>query len=110
MMRIKIIPWILGAAVFAACGTATEKKYEPNENQALRLQLKHKDAEMAFVQAKQAQDIYTKALNDLTAEGEKVKGENKWPVELVFNPDKMSFAMPPPPPKPAPAKPDEKKK
>jgi hypothetical protein len=98
--------WVVGAAMFAAPQATTEKKYEPTENQALRLKFLHKDLELAQLQAQVAFARFNQATAELAAEGAKVKTENKWPAELVFDNDKLTFTMPPAPP----PKPEEKKK
>lgn len=102
---MKLILWLAAAAAvtFAAPQAANAPKYEPNENQTLRLQLKHKDAELALVQAQIAQARYNQAIADLNTEGEKVKKENNWPDETIFDNDKLRFKAPPPP-KPEPPK------
>src|ERR1700739_1879914 len=80
-------------------------KYGPHEVQSLRLQLKHKDAELAQIALQTAQAAFQRAMSDLTEEGKRVKTENKWPEDVQFSPNDMSFSEPAPPP----AKPEEKK-
>lgn len=92
-----------GVVLLASLATAQtiEKKYEPTEVQLLKLQVKQKDAQLAQMNLQQAQARFTQALNDLNAEGEHIKTENKWPAELKFSVDNLQFTMPPPPPVPA---------
>jgi hypothetical protein len=79
---------------FATFGQAPTPKYQPTEIQLLRLQVLQRDAQIAQMQ------FYQKVAA-LQAEGQKVKTENKWPADVRFNPDTLTFeeAPPPPPPK-----------
>lgn len=99
MKKIMLFAFIPAVTFGALAQTTADKKYEPNQMQALRLQVKQKDAQIAQIQYQQAQTNFTKALNDLTAEGETIRKENAWPAELRFNPESLQFTMPPPAPK-----------
>jgi hypothetical protein len=83
-------------AVIIRSQTAKPPVYEPSEVQALRLQLKQRDARDALVAFQQA----AAALNQAC---EAVRSENKWPVTVKCNPDTLKFADSAPPPTP-PAK------
>lgn len=69
-------------------------EYKPTEIQTLRLQVKQKDARLAQVDLRDAQNRFNQALADLNAEGEKVKVENKWPSTVMFSMDTLTFAVP----------------
>jgi len=97
MRRRFTLAVLAGALLFFSCTRATDKKYQPDPTQSLRLQLKHKDGEMAQIQFNLAQQNLNKALNDITAEGEAIKKENGWPVELILDPNTLTFKMPPAP-------------
>jgi hypothetical protein len=86
-------------------------KYAPSEVQALRLQVRQKDAQLAQRELQmtctEPQQKFQKAISDLNAEAEKVKKDNGWPKEATFNPDTLAFTEPPPakpavPPAPEP--------
>jgi hypothetical protein len=100
-----VIAGCFAAVHFIRVARAADKKYEPNEVQSLRLQVMHKDAELAQIAFQQAQQNFSAKLNLLNAEAEVIKKQNKWPTELLFNPDTMQFT---PPPKPAPTPPAKK--
>jgi len=83
--------------------------FTPTEVQALRLQVKQKDAQLAQQAMSAAQANFSKALLDLNAEAERVKSEQHWNKDVTFNPNDLSFSAPAPAPVPAVAKPAEKK-
>lgn len=89
----------------ASCQNAKAPEYAPSEVQALKLQLKLKDAQIAKAQFQQA-------YASLMDEANSIKKENKWPETLLFDPDKLQFSAPPQPiPNPgAPAPPAKPKK
>ena len=88
-----------------ATGIATLPPYEPSEVQALRLQVKQRDAQIAQIAFQQAQVQFQQALAELNREADRIKTENKWPKDLVFKPETLKFEAPPSPPHPASTKP-----
>src|SRR6266404_7794961 len=72
-------------------------KYEPTEVEQLRLQLAAKDAQIAQIQFQNAQYVFQQAIARLHAEADKVKAEHKWPAEVQFKPETLTFAAPAPP-------------
>lgn len=106
----KKVIFALGAIGLLLAGLAIRaqlskpKIYQPSETQALRLQLKQKDAIIAQKDMQVVQQRFQDALNALNAEAEKVKLENKWTPDVRFSPDTLTFDMPKPSPAPAPTK------
>jgi len=70
-------------------------KYEPTEVEMLRLQVAQKDAQIAQIQLQQAQQMFQQALGRLHLEADKIKAEHKWPAEVQFKMDTLTFAAPP---------------
>jgi len=87
---------ILMMALFAQ-SPAAPAKYEPSEVEQLRLQLAAKDAQIAQIQFQNAQYVFQQAIARLHAEADKVKAEHKWPAEVQFKPETLTFAAPAPP-------------
>jgi len=103
------IPLII-ISVLLAQSPAAPVKYEPSEVEQLRLQLAAKDAQIAQIQFQNAQYVFQQAIARLHAEADKVKAEHKWPAEVQFKPETLTFAVPAPPKPPVPEKkPLEKK-
>lgn len=73
-------------------------KYEPTELQRLKLQVLQRDAQLAQVQLQRAQQAFQGALAALDAEAGEVKKSNKWPAEVQFSPDTLTFDVPKLPP------------
>lgn len=82
-----IIAWLLVFAGVAALAEEKAKEYKPTEIQSLRLQVKQKDALLAW-------NRYQAAINDLNAEAQRVKKDNHWPDETIFNGDTLQFSEP----------------
>ena len=82
---------VLGLAVIVQGQGAPLK---PTEEQNMRLQLKQKDAIIAYQQVQmvsaaldRAKEQHQAAFAALNAEADKVKAENKWDLGTIFNPD-----------------------
>lgn len=73
------------------------KSYSPTEVQTLRLQVRQKDAQLAQRDLQFAQQRFQQSIQDLNAEADKIKTENKWPAGLSFSPDTLTFSEPPKP-------------
>jgi len=93
---------ILISALFAQ--SPAPVKYEPTEVEQLRLQLAAKDAQIAQIQFQNAQYVFQQAIARLHAEADKVKAEHKWPAEVQFKQETLTFAAPAPPKPPVPEK------
>lgn len=89
-LRSLIVPSLLLTTLLAAQDVA-KNDYKPSEVQTLKLQLAQKDA----IIAKQAKDFadtnFNNAYSKLQAAGQQVIEDNKWPRDLLFNPDQLSF-------------------
>jgi len=95
--------------VAASCQNAKAPEYKPNELQTLKLQVKQKDAQLKRIEFNRAQQDFQASYAALMDEVATIKKENKWPDNLLFDPDKLQFSAPPAalpaaPPKPAPKK------
>jgi len=86
-IAIRILIWLLVFAGVAALAEEKAKEYKPTEIQTLRLQVKQRDALLAW-------NRYQAAVADLNAEAEKVKKANAWPSETIFNGDTLQFSAP----------------
>jgi|SRR5882724_8702909 len=84
---------LFGATLLAQ---SSPVKYEPTEVELLRLQVAQKDAQIAQMQLQQAQQIFQQSFGRLRAEADKIKAEHKWPAEVQFKSDTLTFAAPPP--------------
>lgn len=105
-----VVDGVSGHQAPASAPSATPEKYLPTEVQKLRLQVKHKDAEIAQFGVQVAQQRYQAFLNALQEEGERIKTENHWNLDVQFDANAMTFRDPPAiAPTPA-AKPAEDKK
>ena len=98
-MKKRIIRW---AAVLLIVGSfaatvkmfpAAEAKYEPSENQHLRLELQQLKFQIA-------QEHYQQAANAFNAEVKAIEKENSWPDDLQFDPNALTFRELPKPPVP----------
>ena len=87
ILAVIVLIMITGGAM------AEESKYQPNEIQSYRLQLKFKDAQLAQRDLALAQLNFNVAVNLLNAEGDKIRIENKWPEEVKFDADKLQFLV-----------------
>jgi GAF domain-containing protein len=86
-----IVLLVLGTIAFGQ-GTATPPNpYQPTEVQALRLKVAQQAAQLAQAQLREAQANFQSTLAALTAAGEKVRAENKWPEDVVLNLDSLQF-------------------
>lgn len=99
-MKIRILFGIayllLLAAGAALCqAPAAAPTYTPTEVQSLRLQVKQKDTIIAYNEFMRAQQTFQAAQTALLSEGDKVKKENKWPDEVTFHGDTLTFTPPP---------------
>ena len=88
------------------CSTAfgqegKDKKYTLTEVQQLRLQVMQRDAQLLQVRLQETQRQFQEKVSELMATAQKVKLEQGWPPETVFNPDTLQFSAPPPPATPA---------
>lgn len=68
---------------------------KPTEVQSLRLQVRQKDALLAKAALEQAQHAFQQALQDLTAEGERVRVEQGWPAGTQFDPNTLAYSAAP---------------
>lgn len=82
---------VLAVMTNAQAPTPAPPKYQPSETQLRTLQDKWKDARIAQLTLQQAQGAYDNALAALRNEGEKVRVEQKWPKEVVFDIDHLQF-------------------
>lgn len=100
-LALVILVIVSGAAWFGeGIIKAQEKKeYKLTEVQLLRLQVKQKDAQIAQVRFQASQQAFQAAINDLQAEASKVKEQNQWDKDVVFNADALTFSEAPKPAK-----------
>src|SRR5258708_6738094 len=80
---------LLGIAAAVLVAQRKPAIYVPSETQALRLQVKQKDAVIAQKDMQAVQQRFQDALNALNAEAEKVKKENGWSPDIKFSPDTL---------------------
>lgn len=90
---------IISGVSFAQAPVAQASKYQPNETQTLKLKLAQDEAKIAQStvqtlnsQLQAAQTAFTDKIKDLSAQCEAVKKENGWPVGVVCDFDKLTFA------------------
>jgi hypothetical protein len=102
------IGWRIGDMLFAQAPAPS--KYAPSDDQLHRLQVSYLQAQLAQRDMQIAQQRMQSALGQMAADAEKIKAENKWPANVQFNPDTLSFSepeshsnVPAGPTKPAPA-------
>jgi hypothetical protein len=93
-MKLKIVFIVLLAATIAIADDAKPAKYQPNEVQSLRLQVKLRDAQIAQRDLQTAQQRFNQTLFDLNAEADKVRTENKWSDKVSFDPNTLTFSEP----------------
>ena len=94
---MKVWKWMVLEAVLlllAVALVAQTAKYTPTENQSLRLQVKQLKAVSAARDAQEAQRVAQTAYQDLLAEAGKVKAEQNWPENLIFNAQNLEFTEP----------------
>jgi hypothetical protein len=72
------------------------KEYKLTEVQLLRLQVTQKDAFLLKAQMQDIQRQFQEKVTQLMSEATKIKMEQGWPPETVFNPDNLTFSAPPP--------------
>jgi hypothetical protein len=94
---------LLGVGFAAVMAQRKPATYIPNENQVLRLKVKQDAAVIAQKDMQVVQQRFQDALNALNAEADKVKAENRWPKDVKFSPDTLTFDMPKLTPLPSPA-------
>ena len=70
--------------------------FKPSEVQQLKLQVAQRDAWLAQRDYLDSQRRYQEAVAALNRLGEDVKKENAWPDAVIFNADRIEFAVPPP--------------
>lgn len=104
---LKIIAVALFATLIGVVQAQEKKEYKLTEVQLLRLQVKQKDAQIAQVRFQASQQAFQAAINDLQAEASKVKEQNSWDKDVIFNADALTFSEAP---KPEAAKKPEVKK
>jgi hypothetical protein len=100
VLAVVFLAFLVGAGIIS-CQNAKAPTYTLTEVQTLKLQLKLQSAQIAKNQ-------FNQAYASLMDEANGIKKENKWPDNLLFDPDKLQFSAPPaalptPPPAPAPA-------
>jgi len=78
-------------ALLFSSGVLAQKTYSPTEVQALRLQVKQKDAQLLQVALQQAQQNYQNGIRALADESNKVKKENKWPDSVLMSFNTLEF-------------------
>jgi hypothetical protein len=106
---VKKVMFALGAVGLLLAGLAIRaqlskpKTYLPSETQTLRLKVKQDAAVIAQKDMQVVQQRFQDALNALNSEAEKVKVENRWPKDVKFSPDTLTFDMPKLAPLPSPA-------
>jgi hypothetical protein len=97
-----LVFWAVALFAQAPAQPPMQGELTPTEVQSLRIQVKAKDLQIAFIN-------WQNALSDLKNYGEQVKTENHWDPKTVFNLDRLVFIAPPPPAKPEAPKPEAKK-
>lgn len=101
---------ILVALVMVAfAGQNDPPKYQPTEVHALRLKVAQQAAQLAQRDLQDAQTRFQQSLATLREEGERVKSEEKWPKDVVFDIGSLTFTAPQPPAAPVPAAKEAKK-
>lgn len=75
-----------------------------SEVQSLKLQVRQRDALLAKAALDNAQTNLQNAVQQLQAEADHIKSDNKMPKEAVFDMNSLSFSVPAPPPPPAKVK------
>jgi len=99
-MKLRIVLFAMLVFILAGGGFAIYKAavapqvFKPSELQLLRLQVKQRDAQIAQIAAQDLNNKFQKTLDELRAEGDKVKAENKWDSTVVFNPNDLTFTKP----------------
>lgn len=78
-------------------GQQSKPKYQPNEMQSLQLKVAQQQAQIAQKDLFIAQQNFQLALATLKAESDRVKQENKWDAEVIFNPETLTFIDTPKP-------------
>jgi hypothetical protein len=71
--------------------SAEKKVYKPSEIQALRLQVKQKDAQLANQALAITQQRFNQAVTDFNAEVKTIEKENSWPDTLEVDPNTLEF-------------------
>lgn len=105
MKITRIAAWGLAGILLLVTFRAfpVDEKYKPSEVQALRLQVKQKDAQLAQQAFSIAQQQFQQKIGDFNAEIKKIEEENHWPETLQVDPNTLEFrdVSAPPPEKPA---------
>jgi hypothetical protein len=102
VLLIVALGTLIGAGI-VSCQTKPAA-LTPTELETLKLQVKQKDAQLKRQAFNQAQAEFQAAYGALMDEANAVKKDHKWPVETLFDPDKLQFSQPPatPPAQPQP--------
>jgi hypothetical protein len=122
IVRRAIILSVVAARIMFAQSAAVPKpseppKYVPTAVQTLSLQVLQARAQTAQVQMQRVQDAlqsaqknFQDALAALNKAADDIKVENKWPAEVSFSPDQLTYTAPSPKPLAAAEPPKEKGK
>lgn len=94
-MRILLGVLFLSALTLNSQEPKAPPSYTPTEIQSLRLQVKQKDTLLAVKILQEAQANFTNMKMSLMNESDSVIKENKWPQDLIFNPDTLQFSETP---------------
>jgi len=94
MRKLLIILLFVGTGICIAQDKKAAPTYKPSEIQLLRLQVKQKDAQLAFLAVQQAQATFNQRIQDLTSEADKIKLENGWDAKVTFDGNTLIFAEP----------------
>jgi uncharacterized protein HemX len=70
------------------------KEYSMTEVQQLKLKVTQQEAQLLQAQLQNVQRQFQDKVSQLMQEAQKVKLENGWPPETVFDPDKIQFSAP----------------
>jgi hypothetical protein len=88
---------LFGSLVFGQ--QAAAPTYTPTELQSANLKVAQLKAIVAKRDLDQAQQNFATLYKALTDEGDKVKADNHWPVEVTFDSNTLTFTVPPASPK-----------
>jgi hypothetical protein len=96
--RLRPLVWDAWQAVEKALPPvkpAEAESYTPTEVQSLKLQLRQRDAQIAQKDLQMYQQRFQQAINDLQAEAEQIKRDNKWAADVAFDMGTLTFAKKP---------------
>lgn len=100
-MKVMLGVLLLSALTLNSQEPKAPPSYTPTEIQSLKLQIKQKDTIIALKNLQEAQANFTSVRMSLMNESDSVIKENKWPQDLIFNPDTLQFSENPKAPIPA---------